>query len=128
MYTNVKGVGRVKSKKYRIWQNHARADLQEQLLKMKLHKRYFKGKVDISIRMKRPDKRVRDGDNAVKCLFDMLKSCNVFIDDDRVEHHDVGWRYDGPIGTILEIWDFGGQNPYSHEKGIDYAELQINRK
>lgn len=129
MYTNVRGVGRVKTKKYRSWINFARADLQHQMLKTAFRKRSFEGKVDICIRFKRPDKRTRDADNPVKCLFDLLKKNGVFIkDDDQVEHYDVGWRYDGPPGVILEIWEFGGINPHSHEKGIDYAELQINRK
>jgi len=140
MYTNgkekwcpkekrMKSTGRWKTKKYKNWINLAKADLQEQMLKMRLRRRSFEGKVDICIRFKRPDKRTRDPDNPVKCLFDLLKTYGVFIkDDDQVEHYDVGWRYDGPPGVILEIWQFGDINTYSHEKGIDYAELQINRK
>lgn len=124
----MKSTGRFKTKKYKDWIAMARADLQEQLLKMPLRKRSFPGMVDICVRYKRPDKRVRDGDNAVKALFDLLSPLGVLIDDKEVEHHDVGWRYDGPAGTILEIWEFGGINPYSHEKGVDYAELQNHSK
>lgn len=125
----MKSTGRFKHKKYKTWINFARADLQEQMLMMKLRSRSFSGMVDVCLRLKRPDKRTRDSDNPVKCIFDLLKNNGVFADDDnQVEHHDVGWRYDGPPGIIVEIWKFGGENPYSHEKGIDYAELQINRK
>lgn len=74
-FINVRGVGRVKSKKYKLWQQAAGWALQAQP-----HAK-IPGKVRIRIQVRRPSAN-SDIDNRVKPLLDLLVLHRV-IDDDR---------------------------------------------
>lgn len=62
-----------------------------------------KGPVSVHIRLKAPDKRARDGDNLLKCLFDTLKTNGLIEDDSNrvVRRHELVWADDGPACVVL---------------------------
>lgn len=99
MYRNVRGKGRVKTKKYIAWQMLAYNACIG-------HTERISGKVFIHISIKRPDKRKRDIDNLAKGILDYLTSRD-FIDDDRnVEKLIIEWVYDGPEGATVQIYNY----------------------
>ena len=53
--------------------------------------------------LKAPDKRARDGDNLLKCLFDTLKTNGLIEDDSNrvVRRHELVWADDGPACVVL---------------------------
>ena len=69
-YSNVPGVGRVKTKRYKEWLDKC----------PRLHD-FAPGQVTISYEIYQPDKRVRDGNNLLKLVLDYLVSENVLEDD-----------------------------------------------
>lgn len=62
-----------------------------------------KGPVSVHIRVVAPDRRVRDGDNLLKCVFDTLKTNSVIEDDSNriVKRHELVWADDGPPCVVL---------------------------
>lgn len=63
----------------------------------------IKGPVSVAIRLVAPDKRKRDGDNLLKCLFDTLKRNGIIEDDNNrvVTRHSLEWALTGPACVIL---------------------------
>lgn len=93
MYRNVRGRGRVKTKKYLDWIGRSAFS-------------YIKKPFDecvVHIKVKRPDKRKRDIDNIAKGILDLLVHCCVLSDDRCVEKLIIEWVYDGPDGATIEI-------------------------
>ena len=101
MYANHYGKGRIKTGRYKSWQNEANGELLQQKPPAMV------GPVSIDIRIKAPDARVRDGDNLVKCVFDLLKLRKVIPDDNNkiIKRHSVEWVEQGPPCevTITEV-------------------------
>jgi len=69
-YSNVPGVGRVKTKRYKDWIHKCPA-LSDRV----------KGQVTISYEIYQPDARKRDGSNLLKVVLDFLVSEEVIEDD-----------------------------------------------
>jgi len=99
MYRNVRGKGRVKTKRYLAWIELAGLSIHGGIGK---HCK-FPGDVFIHIKIKRPDRRKRDIDNLIKAPLDLLVSCGVINDDRYVEKVTAEWVYDGPDGATIEI-------------------------
>lgn len=74
LYRAVRGRS-ILSERYRAWKAEA-----AQALMLQRAPR-IAGPVALSISLKAPDKRARDGDNTLKCVFDALKSYGVIEDD-----------------------------------------------
>lgn len=49
------------------------------------HKGFEKSRLEISIILNPPDKRIRDLDNSIKSLLDALCQANVFFDDSQID-------------------------------------------
>lgn len=103
MYRNVRGKGRVKTKKYSDWifaacMKHGSRDAKR-----------VPGKVSVHIEVKRPDKRKRDIDNLAKGILDFLTLQNIIDDDCNVEKLTIEWIYDGPDGATVTIEDYNKQ-------------------
>jgi len=100
MYRNVRGKGRVKTKKYIDWIKTAELALWE----ISWYDRGgVSGKVQIHIQVKRPDNRKRDIDNLAKGILDLLVNCEMIDDDRNVEKLILEWVYDGPEGATVII-------------------------
>lgn len=106
MYRNVRGKGRVKTKKYIDWVKEAERRLWGMHWKERIH---IYGKVQIHIKVKRPDKRKRDIDNLAKGILDFLTFQNIIDDDSNVEKLIIEWVYDGPAGATVTIEDYNKQ-------------------
>jgi Holliday junction resolvase RusA-like endonuclease len=96
-FTNAGKCGRVKTKRYEAYGLEAWASITKQ----KPGK--AKGAVSVYIRVVAPDKRVRDGDNLLKCVFDTLKDNGIIADDSNrvVRRHTLEWAEDGPPCVVL---------------------------
>ena len=97
MYRNVRGKGRVKTRKYSDWifvacLKHGSRDIER-----------VPGKICIHIEVKRPDKRKRDIDNLAKGVLDFLTLQQIIDDDRNVEKVIIEWVYDGPEGATVTI-------------------------
>lgn len=92
-----KGGGGVPSDRYKSYGREAWAMIAQQ------KPQKIKGPVSISICLVAPDKRKRDGDNLLKCIFDTLKNNGVIEDDNRfiVQRFSVTWWHDGPPCVVL---------------------------
>ena len=109
MYKNARR-GRVKTDKYKAWIIEAGWELKKQVLaqkKLLIRTSYLGKLVDLKIRVRKKDKRKRDIDNTLKCIFDLLTTHQIITDDEYIEHFDVGWFYDGPDGVSIDIWEYG---------------------
>jgi len=92
-----KGGGGVPSPRYQSYGREAWAMIAQQRAGK------ARGPVSVYIRLVAPDKRARDGDNLLKCLFDTLKN-NAVIEDDSnriVRRHELVWASDGPPCIVL---------------------------
>lgn len=97
MYTNIPGVGRVKTKQYRTWHKQAKDSLWGQKID------FIPGNVQVTISVKRPDNRKRDIDNLAKGILDFLVK-NKIIDDDRhIQRLVIEWVYGGDNGATIEV-------------------------
>lgn len=67
------------SKKGRLYREAALAELLTQ------DRRKFRGRIDIEIRLKMPDKRRRDIDNTLKAIFDIMTHAHIWDDDEQVD-------------------------------------------
>ena len=63
----------------------------------------IEGPASVMIRLVAPDKRKRDGDNLLKCLFDTLKTNQIIEDDNKdiVRRFTVEWADTGAPCTVL---------------------------
>lgn len=96
-FTNAKGRGRVPTKRYTAYRKEAG------LMLMAQRARPVEGPVSVRIQLVAPDKRVRDGDNTLKCIFDTLKHFNIIADDSNrvVIRHELIWVPSGPPCVVL---------------------------
>lgn len=76
LFQNVKGRGRVPTKRYEEWKREAALVLMSQ--RPKKHA----GPVHVSIELCPPDRRKRDLDNTLKCILDALTSSQIIVADD----------------------------------------------
>ncbi|MCC7253180.1 RusA family crossover junction endodeoxyribonuclease [Hyphomicrobium sp.] len=83
-WRNVRGVGRVRTARYRAWVDEAGWELLGQ------HPRAIPGPVAITIRAGRPQRR-RDLDNVLKPLLDLLVATHVIQDDSFVVALSAAW-------------------------------------
>ena len=64
----------------------------------------IKGRVSVEIQLWKPDRRKRDIDNPLKCLFDALTYAQVWLDDEQVDvllMHKCGVEAPGKTIVIL---------------------------
>lgn len=85
MYRNVRGVGRVKSKRYKAWIDEANA------MNMGKTMHQTTGPFDVEIVVGRPDKRKRDLDNLAKCILDLAVSGGLVEDDHLMNSLKMEW-------------------------------------
>ena len=97
LYLNVKGRGRVKTKRYREWIDEA------SLMLMKQNISYFKTRVDITIHLGGGRKN-QDCDNLIKCVLDRLVYLKILEDDCKpfVRSVKAIWN-DEVVGTMVII-------------------------
>ena len=94
-YTNVRGVGRVKTKVYKAWQKGVVDEIGfTRRIEM------ITGPVRVEIAVTRPDKRRRDLDNLLKSLCDVLTAAKVIGDDSQIHRLGIAWRETGSGATI----------------------------
>ena len=96
-FTNVKGRGRVPTKRYKDWTALALKAISDQRVAP------MPGEVSITVGLVAPDKRERDGDNLLKALFDTLKKAGVIQGDSNryLCKHTAEWLSSGPPVTML---------------------------
>lgn len=94
-FTNAAKRGRVKTKRYIAWQQHAMyaAGWQPSL----------KGKVGVIVNATPPDKRKRDLDNLCKPIMDLLTTKGVIEDDSLVESLYLRWHREGEPGIVVMV-------------------------
>jgi len=97
LYMNVRGRGRVKTRRYLTWIKNAGGVL------MALKVKPVSGRVNVSISILRPDKRKRDIDNLAKAILDLLVNHKIIEDDRYIERLTIGWRYTGNEGAMVEV-------------------------
>jgi crossover junction endodeoxyribonuclease RusA len=92
-----RGGGGIPTPRYKAYGKEAWARIAQQ------KPRKLKGRVSVFIRLVAPDKRGRDGDNLLKCLFDTLKTNGLIEDDSNriVVRHSLEWAADGPPCVVL---------------------------
>ncbi len=93
LYFNAAGRGRVRTKKYEVWCITAKLAIYEQ------RPDPVAGKVALSIRLSKPDKRRRDLSNHIKAIEDLLVDMRLIDDDRNVERIDIAWGDE----TIIEV-------------------------
>lgn len=102
LFLNVPRRGRVKTGRYKKWIKEATSRLKEQGIKT-LH-----GIVSMRILLFRPDKRVRDIDNHVKAVFDILTTNGIIEDDSMVQGFQIYWSTgvveDGQCWVEIKAW------------------------
>ena len=81
------GRTRTKSKRYRVYEKLAAAELMARGVKQ------MKPPYHIDITFCAPDRRKRDADNLFKCLFDTLVKNGVIEDDNNQCIHSASWRW-----------------------------------
>lgn len=96
-FTNVKGRGRVPTKEYKAWTEHALWEIASQ------KPRKFAGEVSIWIGLVAPDKRRMDADNRLKATLDVLVKSGIIQDDSNrvLRRISVEWLASGDPCTIL---------------------------
>lgn len=96
-FTNAPGKGRVPTKRYAAYRKEAGQMLMAQ------RARPVRGPVSIHIQLVAPDRRVRDGDNTLKCIFDTLKHFGIIEDDSNrvIRRHELVWANDGPPCVVI---------------------------
>jgi len=99
LYTNVSGIGRVKTKLYRKWITEASWMLVTQRNQRGRHKR-VEGRVSVTVKAMRPQ-RVRDLDNILKAIMDLLKSTQTIRDDSQVVEIKARWVDEGVPCSVL---------------------------
>lgn len=97
LWVKHRGGGGVPSKRYQEFGREAWAMIAQQ------RPQKVKGAVSANILLVAPDKRRRDGDNLLKCVFDTLKNNGLIEDDSNqiVKRFTVDWSLSGPPCTIL---------------------------
>ena len=63
----------------------------------------FKGEVRVHINMFPPDKRRRDPDNVLKCLFDVLEHAGVVENDCLIKTGSWDWKWVLPKTGAVEV-------------------------
>jgi crossover junction endodeoxyribonuclease RusA len=96
-FTNVKGVGRVATSKYKSWQKEALWMLKAQKAKP------IDGEVSISVGLVAPDRRARDAGNMDKAICDILVKAGIIKDDSNkyVRRLSYEWLADGDPCTVI---------------------------
>jgi len=92
-FTNKKyGKGRVKTARYRAFENEAGQMLMAQ------HTRSMKPPYHVDLYFRAPDKRKRDADNLKKATFDVLVKNGIIEDDNNHCIHSGTWQWvdEGP--------------------------------
>lgn len=96
-YRNVPGKGRVKTKAYRSWLAEAGWETVRQ------RPVGVKGRVRVRVVFGKPDKRKRDLDNLLKCVFDLLTKYGLIEDDSMVVKLEAEWDESGrTTGAVIE--------------------------
>lgn len=96
MYRNVRGVGRVKSKRYKAWNAEAHA------MNTGTTMHQIEGPFNAEIVVGRPDKRKRDLDNLAKCVLDLAVSWGLVEDDHLLTSLKMEWS-DTMKGAVLYL-------------------------
>jgi crossover junction endodeoxyribonuclease RusA len=96
-FTNVRGVGRVATSRYKAWQTEALWEIKAQKPKP------IDGEVSISVGLVAPDKRPRDAGNTDKAICDILVKAGLIKDDSNryVRRISYEWLAAGEPCTIL---------------------------
>lgn len=96
-FTNVKGVGRVSTQRYKAWQTEALWMVKQQKAKP------VAGEVSISVGLVAPDRRARDAGNTDKAVCDLLVKAGIIIDDSNryVRRLSYEWLSSGAPCTVL---------------------------
>ena len=92
-FTNQKyGKGRTKTDRYKAYQHEA-----GQMLMFEQKAKPMQPPYHIDVYLRAPDKRRRDGDNTLKCIFDTCVKFGILKDDSNHEIHSfsVAWVEDG---------------------------------
>lgn len=96
-YRNVPGKGRVKTKAYTSWLHQAGWETVRQ------KPVGVKGRVRVRVVFGKPDKRKRDLDNLLKCVFDLLTRYDLIEDDSMVVKLEAEWDESGRTkGAVIE--------------------------
>lgn len=88
------------SKRGRAYRKAAAGVIWEQ---MKGRAPRISSKVKVNITAHRPDKRVRDLDNLLKCALDALVHVGVLLDDSQIVHLSTRWATEIRKGGSLDI-------------------------
>ncbi len=88
LYRNVSGRGRVKTERYKTWLRAAGNEVLATPLQRRLP---IEGKFTLTVLAGRPDKRLRDLDNLLKAVGDLLQSHGLIENDCLAESITVAW-------------------------------------
>lgn len=94
-FTNARRVGRVKTKRYHAWQQHAAVAAGRQP--------EITGPVSVAIQATPPDRRKRDLDNLLKPTLDFLGLRKVIEDDSLIEALFIKWHREGEPGLTVMV-------------------------
>lgn len=97
---------RFKSDGYKSWLKEAKIDLDIAKYKAGFSWKNYKGKVEVHMLLRAPDKRVQDVDNRIKAVLDFLVTHKVIEGDDSryVRGISAYWCDDvGMAGCVVEI-------------------------
>lgn len=101
LYSNASGIGRVKTKAYRSWENEAG-------LRLNLARPApIKGPFTIEIQAKRPNARRRDLGNLEKAVSDLLVKHGVIEDDSLMERLVMEWSEEVESGILVTLVPVG---------------------
>lgn len=103
LYVNVRGRGRVKSRRYSEWILHANKAAHGQDVQANPYQPAFTGPVEITYIFGRPDKRVRDVESGIKAVSDFLTSYGILKDDSQIYKLTAEWgEGNGVFITVKE--------------------------
>lgn len=106
LFTNVAGIGRVKTRAYKSWINEAGWMLVTQRNQHGRHKR-LDGPVSVTVSAYRGGKS-RDLDNILKALLDLLKHTQTIKDDSQVVEIHARW-VDFGVPCTLTVEEIAGE-------------------
>jgi crossover junction endodeoxyribonuclease RusA len=86
-FTNVKGKGRVPTRRYSDWQTEALWSIKAQ------NPVKFTGRIKLLVELVSPDKRERDAGNNDKAVCDILVKAGIIVDDSNKYVREVTYRW-----------------------------------
>lgn len=97
LFRNVRGKGRVPTKRYEQWMKQAMQELMVQ------QPERLVGFVSVDLGFGRPDKRRRDLDNLLKAVLDALVKFAVIEDDSKIIAISARWLKETPAQTFIDV-------------------------